>query len=252
MQPKRGIILADLQFPNHNPKLLKLWEEYLASQKWDFLIYLGDFADMDAISHHAISAGDFRALEGKRLKKDYAEMSEILRRHRKIVGPDCKSFFFLANHEEWAEKFVNKYPMLEGMLEIENNLPLKELNIELIGYRQHLRLGKIYFIHGDISRGYTPVNHARKMIDIYGRNIVYGHHHTLQVSTKLSPAGIDETHTGWCVPALCNINPDWAGGRPNQWLNGFATFYVTPSSFSIFPVVAAKNRFISPEGTLYA
>ena len=250
-QVKKGIILADLQFPKHNRKLLELWEQYLASEKWDYIIYLGDFADMDAISHHAIERSELRMLEGKRLKEDYTDMSAILRRHRKIVGNDCKIYFFLGNHEEWAEKFVDKYPMLEGMIEIQHNLPFKELNIDVIGYRKHLKIGKIYFIHGDLNRSFAPANHARKVIDIYGKNVVYGHHHTLQVAAKLSPAGIDETHTAHCIPALCDINPDWAGGRPNQWLNGFGVFYVTPTAFSVLPIVSAKNKFVSPEGRMY-
>src|ERR1019366_6276824 len=110
MQSKAGIILADLQFPNDNPILLNSVEKYMASRRWDFLVYLGDMLDMDAISHHAMEAGEFRNLEGKRLKKDYEAFEKILRRHRKIVGKDCQVYYFFGNHEEWAARLIDHMP----------------------------------------------------------------------------------------------------------------------------------------------
>ena len=248
---KRGLVIADLQYPQHNPKLLDLVEKYMASQKWDYLIYLGDFLDMDAISHHAFEEGNMRAIEGKRLIDDYAGASEILQKHREIVGEKCKTVFFLGNHEEWAEKFLDKYPQLEGFLEIRNNLPLKELDIEVIEPRHFYKIGKILFVHGDFQAGYVSRHHAMKMVETFNRNVVYAHHHTLQTFTKISPAGIDETHTAHCIPCLGDTSPEWAKDRPNSWLNGFGVFFTDDKNFTIIPIVAAKGEFISPEGKLW-
>lgn len=248
---KKGLALYDLQFPVHNQKLLPIVEQYMADEKWQYLVYGGDTMDMDAISHHAMASGNNRALEGKRLKQDYAEMAAILRRHRQIVGPDCEIYFLVGNHEEWAEKFIDRFPTLEGLLELAFNLPFEELNIKVIGARQYLKLGKLHFIHGDVGRGYTPTYHAKKIVETYNRNVVYGHHHTMQTATKVSPLGISETHSAWCLPCLADTNPDWNQGKPTPWLNGFGVFYIEESVFSVFPVVAARNRFVSPEGRLY-
>lgn len=248
---KRGLILADLQFPQHNPELLCVVEKYMASQHWDFLIYLGDFLDMDAISHHAFESGDSRYLEGKRLKKDYEEASKILQRHRKIVGKKCETIFFMGNHEEWAEKFLDKYPQLEGFLEVENNLPLKELNIKVVPPRHFHKIDKILFVHGDINKGFGSKHHAMKMVETFNRNVVYGHHHSLQTFTKISPAGLDETHTAHCIPCLANTAPEWAKDRPNSWLPGFGTFFTNSNAFTLIPIVAPHNKFISPEGKLW-
>jgi hypothetical protein len=253
MKPLAGIILADQQFPNDNPVLLNNVEKYMASRKWDFAIYLGDGLDMDAISHHAIQSDNRRALENKRLKKDYANYSKILIRHRKILGPKCKIWYFLANHEEWASRLVDQYPGLEGLIEPEFNIPFDKLDIKLVGYRDFIKLGKVIFIHGDVQAGsYTPTNVAKKMVEIYNRNVVFGHHHTLQAYTKISPQGIDETHTGYAIPCLANTKPAWSRGMPTKWLNGFAVVFLTDNEFSILPVVAAKNSFIAPDGKLYA
>jgi hypothetical protein len=188
---------------------------------------LGDQLDMDAISHHAMESNDQRSLEGKRLKKDYEDFSKILRRHRKIVGRECEIYFFMGNHEEWASRLVDTMPTLEGFIEPENNLPFEELKIKVIPPRHSLKLGKIVFIHGDLDRGYGSIHHAKKAVELYNKNIVYGDKHTLQVFTKVSPIGIDETHTGFAIPCLADIRPKWARDKPNSWLNGFGVFYLT-------------------------
>lgn len=252
MKALSGIILADQQFPNDNPVLLTVVEKYMASKHWDYVVYLGDGLDMDAISHHALQAGDRRSTEGKRLKKDYEAYSKILRRHRKIVGPKCKMIYFLGNHEEWADRMVDMFPGIEGMIEPRQCLPFDELNIEVVDYRKFKKIGKILFLHGDQDKGaYGSVHHAKKYVEMYNRNIVYGDKHTLQVFTKISPAGMDDTHTGFAIPCLADIRPKWNRSKPTAWLNGFGVFYLTEQRFSVIPIVAISNGFISPEGDLY-
>jgi hypothetical protein len=111
--------------------------------------------------------------------------------HRKILGPVCKIVYFLVNHEEWADRLVDNFPGLEGMVEPRYRLPFDELNIEVIDYRHFKKIGKILFLHGDLDKGaYGSMHHAEKYVDWYNHTIVYGDKHTLQVFTKVSPAGI--------------------------------------------------------------
>lgn len=243
---QRALVLADLQFPQHNQKLLEvIVKKFIPRYRWDYLILLGDFMDMTAINHHAMESGNLRELEGRRLLKEYSGMATILRDLRAAVGSKCRIIYFMGNHEEWASKFIDKYPTLEGMLEAERNLPFDELNIETVKPRGLFKFGKAWFIHGDIHGTYSmPKWHAKNMLDIYHRNMVYGHHHTQQVYTSLSPAGINETHTAHAIPALCDINPDWAQSKPNQWLNGFAVVDASRKRFDVHTVVAVRNGFI--------
>jgi predicted phosphodiesterase len=248
---KKALILADIQFPQHNAELLKNVEKYMADEKWDDLIYLGDALDMDAISHHAFEEGNNRALEGKRLKKDYELFASILRRHKKLVGNKCNITFFKGNHEEWADQFVDKYPTLEGMIEMEDNLPFKELGIDIIRPRRWKKIGKVLFIHGDIGRGYVPTVHAKKVVELYNMNVVYGHHHSFQAYTRVSPMGIEETHTAYCLPAVADISPEWNKDQPNAWLNGFGVMFYNEDNFTLMPIVAVHNKFIAPNGKAY-
>lgn len=223
----------------------------MREERFDFLVLLGDFMDMDAISHHAMEHGDFRSIEGKRLKKDYEAMSLILRRFRSHVGPKCKIYYFMGNHEVWAEKFIDKYPSLEGFLEVENNLPFKELNIEVVPARHHRKIGKVVFFHGDQNEGYTPRVHAKTMVELFNRNVVYGDKHTFQAFTKVSPQGINETHTAYAIPCLADTSPKWKEDKPNAWLNGFAVMHFTEKRFLVTPVISVGNGFIAPNGKEY-
>jgi len=253
MKSLAGLILADLQFPNDNPILLNRVEKYMASNRWDFLVLLGDMLDMDAISHHAMSSGEWRALEGKRLQKDYKAFAKMLRRWRKTVGSHCQIYYFMGNHEEWAERFIDHMPTLEGFIEPENNLPFEELKIKVVAPRQVMKIGNLHFIHGDIDKGsYGSVHHAKKVVDLYGRSVAYGDKHTQQVFTKASPLGMKDTHAAWAIPCLANTNPKWNRGKPTAWINGFGVFYVRPNgNFNIYTVVAVDNIFTAPDGTTY-
>lgn len=218
--------------------------KFIPKYKWDYLILLGDFLDMTPLNHHAMESGNLRELEGKRMKKDYAEMADILIRLRKAVGKKCQIVYFLGNHEEWAEKFVDRHPTLEGMMEAVYNLPFKELGIEVIAPRKTKQIGKIVFVHGDLNGKYTPANHAAKMVSLFGKNVVYGHHHTLQISARMSPADQNDKHAGFSIPALADVNPTWAGNKPNQWVNGFAVIDISPKRFTVYPIVSSRDGFI--------
>jgi hypothetical protein len=245
----RGIAIYDLQYPQHNQKLLANIERYMKDHPIDYLVYGGDTLDMTSLNHH--EPKNYRDLEGRRAKKDYDEVSTILRRHRSLVGKDTKIYYLMGNHEEWSERFIDKYPMLEGLLEVDKNLPFKELNIEVIAPRKYAKIGKLHFIHGDVFGKYCPVFHAKKMVELYNRNVVYGDRHQYQSYIKASPVDINDKHGAWCIPASCDINPEWNRDKPNNWVNGFGVFYISGDMFEIYTVVAMSGNFISPEGKLY-
>jgi hypothetical protein len=194
-----------------------------------------------------------RSLEGKRLKKDYEDFSKILRRHRKIAGKECAAYYFMGNHEEWAEKLVDHLPTLEGFIEPENNLPFEKLNIKVIPPRRAMKIGHLHFIHGDIDRGgYGSLHHAKKVVDLYGRSVVYGDKHTQQSFTRISPIDINEAHTAYAIPCLADIKPKWNRDKPNAWLNGFAVFYIRENGdFNLYTVAAIDNSFTAPNGYTY-
>ena len=138
----------------------------------------------------------------------------------------------------WLEQYIDKIPELEGFAEIERNLNLKDW--EIIPYRQTVKVGKIYFHHGE----YTGKHHASKMVDTFERNIVYGHLHSQQSYTKVTPIDC-QPHTAISMPCACEVNPQYMKDRPSAWVNGFGVFYIHPdNNFNIYPVISSNGHFV--------
>lgn len=234
---KTGVCVFDVHFPNHNQALWNNILKVVGELKPDYFVFGGDNLDMEEVNHWEIEKGNKRGMEGKRLRKTYDGFNaEIL---DKLKLPDyCRRVFLLGNHELWLEQYIDKIPELEGFAELERNLHLD--NWEIIPYRQTVKIGKIYFHHGE----YTCKYHASKMVDTFERNMVYGHMHTLQVHTKITP--IDgEAHASYSMPCACNLNPQYMKDKPSSWVNGFGVFYIQPGgNFNIYPIVSFNGHFI--------
>lgn len=246
---QRGIAIYDLHYPLHHEKLLNNTLRYIKSNKWDWLVLGGDTLDMGAISHHAFDHGNHRELEGKRLKQDYKGMTQLLL----ILCKYFKHIVWLqGNHEDWAEKLVDKYPGLEGLLEVENNLPFDALGIESIKPRHFKKIGKLLFIHGDIFNKYSPTFHSKRVVEIYNRNVIYGHGHNHQVYIKCSPVDLHDKHIAVSMPCMADLTKfKYPKDKPSNWCNGFGVFYVNDNRFSNFTIISVDGTFISPEGRTY-
>lgn len=236
---KTGICVYDLHFPNHNQSLWKNIINLIGDLRPDYFIFGGDNLDMDAVNHWELEKGNRRGMEGKRLRKTYDDFNaKILDDLNPQLSDTCRKIFLLGNHELWLEQYIDKIPELEGFAEIQRNLNLKDW--EIIPYRQTIKIGKIYFHHGE----YTCKYHAAKMVDVYERNIVYGHMHSPQSFTKVTPVDGD-AHMAISMPCACEMNPQYMKDKPNAWVNGFGVFYLHPdNNFNIYPVIATKGHFI--------
>jgi hypothetical protein len=170
-----------------------------------------------SISHH--SRNNIRYREGMRLKEEL-ELARTL-----LIEPienqtrrGTKKVWIRGNHERWVDDHIEEFPELEGLVNIEEYLKLPELGWELVDYGEVYQLGKLYFMHGDKLTGQ---NHTKNAVQQYHRNMRYGHHHTYQVSTEVSPFDSKEFHTAVAVPCLANRNPGYAQNKANRHINGF-------------------------------
>lgn len=247
----RVIILSDCQVPYEDKKTLAVVEKYMADHKWDEWVQVGDFLDFDCISKYNAEA--FRNVENKRLSEDYAAGNEILDRHQKIIrkrNPKAKFTLLEGNHEYRVEKLMDKYPVLEGSLEVEKGLKLKERGIKWVRCYQKgdiYNIGNAYFHHGL----YTGKYHAAKMVDNYGVNIYYGHTHDVMSFPKIL-RGKDKTLEGHSLGCLCDYNQSYIQGNPTNWQQAFGVGYFFPNGFyNIYVVRIFNHQFVSPEGKHY-
>lgn len=128
-----AIVIPDMQVPYHDEKSLAAVEQFMKEHEWDFYINLGDFMDLDCISSH--NKNNLRQVEGKRILKDYEIGNEIFDRHQRIVRENNKDAEFVlleGNHEWRVERYIDANPQIEGMVEIQEGLKLKERGVRWV------------------------------------------------------------------------------------------------------------------------
>ena len=244
----RGLGIWDLHYPLQD---IALWKNILKEVRLfrpDVLVLGGDNMEMVAVDHWLHDKGMARKLEGKRVLGEYGGfLKVILNPLGEILKPNCRKIWLNGNHENWIELAIDRNPQGEGYWEIENNLHLKRKGWNVIPYGKFAKVGRLYLIHGQ----YTNIYHARKTVDVFERSVLYGHGHTYQIFTKMTPVG-NEAHSGIAIPCACGLNPDYRGNKPSAWVNGFVEFFIQPNgNFNVYPIVAIDGHFTCPSGKHY-
>lgn len=244
----KGVAVYDLHYPHYNIKLWRNILRYLKVFRPDVFLFGGDNLNMDAVNHWLHEKGLVRQLEGKRILLEYEGFNnDILIPLENVLAKDTRKIWINGNHEEWITFAIDRNPQGEGYWEIEHNLQLKKKGWEVYEYGQTAKIGKLLFTHGE----YTNKYHSQKMVDVYERNIIYGHTHTFQAFTKITPVG-NEPHLAMSCPIVGELNPDYMRNRPNAWVQGFLVFYVYPNGyFNLYPVISIDGKFTSPDGKFF-
>jgi hypothetical protein len=203
----------------HDERALNVALKFMEDFKPHHTILGGDILDCGCISHH--NHGKPGAVEGFKLLSDANECIE------KIIKPvesltKGSLTYIIGNHEDWLTDLAMQIPALEGMVDVRSVLQLGK-KWKVIEQGESHKLGKLVFIHGDQIKG---GEHSAKWAAVaYEANVRFGHHHTFQIYTKTS-AVTANGHTGIAVPCLCRKNPNYGGGSPNRWMQGFLWGYI--------------------------
>lgn len=244
---KKVILLSDIQAPFEDKKTLKAVFNYMADEKWDEVIIIGDFMDIYSLSGH--SEGKPGVLENHRLAKEYKRGNEILDEIQKSARK-AKITYLEGNHEHRICRYLEKFPQLKGQIEVEINLRFKERKIKYIKCYCRgdvYQIGNAFFHHGL----YTNEHHAKKMVSRYGVNIFYGHTHDM-MCYSLVQRGRNRTLVGQSLGCLCRYDQSYIKGNPQNWQQGFGVFYFRPNGFfSYYTPRIFNNQFIAPNGKVY-
>lgn len=245
------IVMPDLQIPYVDWHALDAFEQYMADHTWDWYINIGDFIDVEGLSRW--TEGSPRLTFHKELVKEYQMANDILDRHQRIIrekNPDAKFHYIFGNHEERVEKWLDRFPTLAGLIEIPQNLALKERGFTWTrdGHMGNgFILGHATFTHGEA----VGMNHAKKMAETWGGNVFYGHVHDTQSHT-LTTRKRDVTRIAQSLGCLCQYNLPYMQKKPSRWQQGFGVFYFQKDgSFNHYVPLIMDGKFISPGGKYY-
>ena len=234
---KRGIAAFDIHYPLHDKPSMRILIKFIKDFKPDYLVLGGDQLDMGSISFY--NKNKPKLLENNRLKADYnGFQKDILDKIDSILKPSCEKYFMIGNHEYRVVRLIECDTQYEGFIELGSNLELSDYTI--VPHNDFIKIGNMVFIHGIRYNAYF----ARYNLLDYNENVFCGHVHKLQMFTKCSP--LDGTpKIGVGVPCLCDTNPQWKRGQPNDWVNGFLYWYqYEDGNFSFYTPIIVEGKCV--------
>jgi hypothetical protein len=219
---KRGIITPDKHFPYHDVAAINVVTAAIKIVKPDFYVDLGDTGEFSSVSHWQWKKKKRPPLEYQ-LPAVYEEIKQV------NAGMDIldealdkvnvkEKYFTEGNHDDWLNSFAKENPFLEGLY-AKDALLLENRGYDYYPIGKYLKIGKLWFYHG---HHYAGVYHARNHLLKLGCNIMYGHHHDLQMS---SVTHIDGPKSAWslgCLKDMSSEKNQWLGGRAVNWAHAFA------------------------------
>jgi len=230
--PLKCLILSDVHIPFHDKKAVQLALKYGQNRRANFVLLNGDILDFFSISRW----------EKDPRQRNFPKEVDMGKRFLQIVRgcfPNADIVFKEGNHEErWEACLRTRCADFLGIPEFDWDevYKLSELDIQRVGDKRPVRLGKLNVIHGHeynfaIS---NPVNPARGFFLRCKNHVIGGHfHHTSEHSEKTLE---QKVLSAWSTGCLCSPHPDY---KPlNNWNHGFA--FVTIDKQGMFRVENKK------------
>ena len=235
MTIKRVLILPDVHMTTKLPRAYKIVKRFIKKQKkFDEIILLGDFLDVDSLSHWNKDMS--RKVEGKRFKKemDLANKElDFLCKHTSQVT------WLMGNHEQWIERYIDFRPEIEGMIEIKTVCKTVQRGIKVIKYNDLYKVGKMYFTHGMYVNKY----HSNKHLVSLGCSVCYGHTHNTQ--TFMMNMKMQKPLMSYGLGCLCGHSPDYMKNKPSNWIAQFGIMYYNErGKFNLYPINIIQKSFV--------
>jgi predicted phosphodiesterase len=192
--PCLAAILSDIHIPYHDD-CLEVALIHAKNAGANVIILNGDVGDFFSVSRY----------EKDPTKRKLSEELLNLRQFLKAIRdgfPKAKIIFKLGNHEErWESYLAVKAPELIGVEDFEFHKILRtdELDIQVVGEKRPILLGKLFVIHGhEFMRSSiaAPVNPARGFF-LRAQTHVLGGHHSAKCTPTTPPSTTGITALPW-------------------------------------------------------
>jgi len=242
---KRAVVFPDQHYPIHDVKAMNVAHQVLEKVKPDIFINLGDVGEWESVSSHKYKRRKQPPLEFilPHVEQEVVEVNKELDKVDAILDRvGCKERFILAgNHDLWLDSFVESHPYLEEYI-FRNACRWDQRGYEYRTFNEVLTIGKLSFIHG----AYTGPTHAKKHLESYGTNILYGHVHDLQrySMTRMKDGAISAWSLG-CLKDMRAEKNTWLRGRLHNWNHAVAIVdFFDNGNFAVQIVEIIKGRTV--------
>lgn len=215
-EPGTWLVLSDVHLPYHDKQTVELAVKTAQRQRVAGVLLNGDILDS-----HELSTFD----------KDPSAPRYIAEREAGIqfLGwlrdrlPQARIVYKAGNHEERLDRYLMKRaPALFGLKQVQLPaiLEMERFDVEWVGDKRVVRLGRLNVIHGHEYRGgqTNPVNPARGLFLRAKSTALCGHFH--QTSEHHEPDITGKAKGCWSTGCACQLSPAYS--PLNKWNHGFA------------------------------
>lgn len=233
MKSQTRLVLPDVHIPFHDPLLVEAWMAFAAKLKPSGVDIIGDLLDC-----YPISRFDKNPLRKASLQAEVDAGRDLLESLRRVVGKEVNIEYSEGNHENRLRRLLwsvgKNLADLRG-LNIPTLLGLKDLRITYHTPETPYRLGKIWILHGDVSRKQNFSKSAGgRAADAVARSIggsvLMGHTHQMGHTMFRS---WERELEGYEVGCLCQFDMEYVVGVP-PWQQGWAVLNMFPDgNFSV-------------------
>lgn len=175
---KRHIVIPDTQVrAGVKTDHLEACGNYIAEQRPDVVVCLGDFADMPSLSTH-MDKGHIE-YEGKRYLKDISAaqngMIRLLKPFQYIKNYEPELVLTMGNHEDRITRTVEQDPKLENTLAL-RDLAYEEFGWKVVPFRKVKKLDGVAYCHYFVSGKYDrPIERAAMLLTKKHMSCIAGH-----------------------------------------------------------------------------
>jgi predicted phosphodiesterase len=210
--------------------------EYIVQEKPEYVVCLGDMADMPSLSSYDKGTKGF---EGRRYSKDveavidaqeklFAPIKEVNRMllKKKVKQYKPKLYMTLGNHEHRIDRATEHSAELDGTISI-NDLQYKKFGWKCTPFKECLTIKGISFSHyfttGAMGRPISGINIGNSMMNKLHCSAVQGHSHLISHQESTKPDG----QKIFGLSAGCYSHPayseNWCRDTEYQWWRGVIT-----------------------------
>ena len=234
------VVLADIHYPAYDRSTFECALDFIRHNRISGVVLLGDQFDNAEISHHNSGKPLFKPT-GSYAQNTQRFDDEILKPLEALLPKNAQRVWVIGNHDAWESELVEAMPQLQGAVERPNLLSLSERRWKVIPLGASFQHGQLNYIHGESLSG---MYHAKKAVETYCDNVVYGHFHTLTTQVKVLPHDAKSKWIATCLPIVGYTNPQYLRNKPTAWLNGFGIveYYGNQGYFDLYTVVVSGGQ----------
>lgn len=215
--PRTLLIVPDCHFPVQDQHAIDAVMEFIADQKPDQIVQLGDFYDANSLATFASEARRVRNFGGTLAEE--AKAGRPFWEH--CIANSPKVDFIIGNHEARLQRWTNEHIAFDGhpAMDFRTIFDIPDA-VRIHGSGAKLRIGNIVIAHGDkLRKGggmYLAANILKKMPM---QNTFLGHFHRVDIAYSVV-YGLDQrpkTFMAACLGWLGDVqqatyisDPNWA------------------------------------------